>query len=145
MYLSQTSEYAIRAMSTLAAVPAEQPTRSKDLAELAGIPSHYLSKIMRVLVQEGLLTSERGHGGGFRLAKPARKIRFIDVLTAMGQDPETSRCAFGWGECDTARPCALHPAFNQMKRDFVRWATKTTIADVAAAGGLNQAVRRGGV
>ena len=134
MLLPQTAEYALRAMAQLASLPTGQPVRAADLSKMTHIPEHYLSKVMRRLVAGGLLVAEKGHGGGFKLAKPKRSIRFIDILSAVEHELEPNRCAFGWGECNARAPCLLHPAFSQLKESFARWATKTTLADLGPAG-----------
>ncbi len=84
MLLSQTAEYVLREMAWLAITPAGEPMRVKDLSIATGIPSHYLSKVMRRLVLAGLLTSQKGLGGGLLLSKAPDEIPFIDILTAMG-------------------------------------------------------------
>ena len=132
MLLPQTAEYALRAMAQLATLPEGEPVRTADLAREAGIPESYLSKIMRRLVAEGLLTSEKGHGGGFKLRHPPEKVRFIDILRALDVDLEENRCAFGWDHCSDAKPCVLHPAFVQLKEEHIAWATRTTLAGLAA-------------
>lgn len=135
MLLPQTAEYALRAMAQLTMLPAGEPVRTADLARLAGIPESYLSKIMRRLVAKGLLTSEKGHGGGFKLTQPPEKVRFIDILRALDVELESNRCAFGWGECNKANPCVLHPAFVQLREAHIEWASRTTLANLGAAKG----------
>ncbi len=130
MLLPQTAEYALRAMAQLATLPADVRVRAADLSKMTHIPEHYLSKVMRRLVAAGLLAAEKGHGGGFTLAKPKRSIRFIDILSAVELELEPKRCAFGWGECNARNPCVLHPAFSQLKDAYATWATKTTLADL---------------
>ena len=131
MILPQTAEYAIRAMAQLALLPRGQAVRATDLSKMTHIPEHYLSKVMRKLVAKGLLESEKGHGGGFKLVKPRKSIRFIDILSAVELELEPNRCAFGWGECSGKNPCILHPAFTQLKDAYAKWATKTTLADLS--------------
>ncbi|HFE47090.1 MAG TPA: transcriptional regulator, partial [Nannocystis exedens] len=82
MILNQTAEYAFRAMACLAS-SLGTPLRARDLSTQSNIPPFYLSKVMRRLVVAGLVDSQRGHGGGFRLAKPPGAIRFFDILEAM--------------------------------------------------------------
>lgn len=132
MLLPQTAEYALRAMAQLTTLPEGEPVRTADLARMAGIPESYLAKIMRRLVAKGLLTSEKGHHGGFKLRHPPEKVRFIDILRALDVDLETNRCAFGWGECNKANPCVLHPAFVQLREAHLAWATRTTLANLEA-------------
>lgn len=128
--LPQTAEYALRAMSLLAALPPGGAMRAADLAEAADIPPAYLSKIMRRLVLDGLVLSQKGHRGGFRLGKEPKEIRFCDVLHAVAFEVKADDCAFGWGNCNTSAPCPLHAAWTRMKGAFVDWSARTTLADV---------------
>ncbi len=132
MVLSQTAEYALRAMGQLAVLPHDGAVRGKDLAELTDIPSDYLFKIMRMLVRGGLLKAERGHGGGFRLARAPAEIRFAEILDAVGALPEKNRCAFGWGQCNPKKPCLLHPVVSGLNEAVEQWAHSATRADIAA-------------
>ena len=131
MVLSQTAEYALRAMAWLATTSTGEPVRAKDLSIATGIPSHYLSKVMRRLVLAGLLISQKGQGGGFLLAKAPDEIPFIDILNAVDAIPTEGRCAFGWGECDEVRPCPLHASWSQLNEQFKAWAQNTTLAPLA--------------
>jgi Rrf2 family protein len=136
MVLSQTAEYALRAMASLATAPAGEPVRAKDLSTATGIPTHYLSKVMRRLVLAGLLVSQKGLGGGFVLAKAPKEIAFIDILTAVDAFPAGGRCAFGWGECDENVPCPLHGSWSQLHEHLQTWAESTTLADIEMDGAI---------
>ena len=131
--LGQTAEYALRAMAHIAAASSTTPVTSSDLAQAISVPLPYLSKVLRKLVTARLLVSQKGHRGGFVLAKPARTIRFIDVLVAVDRAPSRRQCAFGWGRCDARHPCPLHPAWDRLGRLFVDWTEDTTLADIGAA------------
>jgi Rrf2 family protein len=130
MILPQTAEYALRAMAQLANLPLDKAVRGADLSKLTGVPEPYLAKIMRRLAAAGLLHSEKGHGGGFKLAAPPSKIRFSDVLLALDVELDEKRCAFGWEQCSSKKPCLLHPAFTHLKQATLDWANKTTLADL---------------
>ena len=133
MILSQTAEYAFRAMAALAGLAAGEAITATGLAERTGVPVHYLSKVMRRLVLGKLVRGHKGHGGGFQLARPAATIRFADVLRATDTGPQPNRCAFGWGECDVAHPCPathwlrclrlglvpVHPPIGSCQQPFV--------------------------
>lgn len=131
MLISQTATYALRAMAHLA-VAAEKgaPVPSADLARVTGIPPHYVSKVLRRLVVAGLCDARRGHHGGFKLARPGYEITFAEIIAAAEPNQEDAACAFGFGECDAARPCPLHDSWAAMKRQFTQWAETTTLDDV---------------
>ena len=130
MLLSQTAEYALRAMAWLAFERPETPVRARDLSEGTGIPLHYLSKILRRLVLAGLLDSQKGQGGGFSLARAPEEIRFEDILMAVDAYPEQGRCAFGWGACSELEPCPLHSSWSRLSDAVHYWAAATTLETV---------------
>lgn len=132
-FLSQTAEYALRAMAWMAASPHKEPIRAQDMSKESGIPAHYLSKILRRMVLAGLLESRKGHGGGFELARPPEQILFKDILAAVDAYPSPGtpeHCAFGWGNCDPAHPCPLHIPWSRLHDSFHEWASTTTLAEV---------------
>lgn len=133
MILPQTAEYALRAMAQLATLPLGQPVRAADLSKLTHIPEPYLAKVLQKLAARGLLSSEKGHHGGFKLALPKERIRFLDILAAVDHDLEPDRCAFGWKKCNAKNPCLLHPTFAPLKNAYAQWAASTTLADLEPA------------
>lgn len=135
MFVSQTAEYALRAMSAIATLPAAEKIRANDLGRATGIPAPYLSKILRRLVLADLLVSRKGQGGGFALSRPAREIRFLDILDAVDAFPPTGRCAFGWGSCNKNRPCPLHNAWTRLDQSLRNWAATTNLAEIVEAAG----------
>ena len=130
MYLSRTAEYALRTTACLSRLAVDNRVRAKDLAPLAGVPLPYLSKILRRLTSAGLLTSQKGHHGGFALARKPEKIRFVDVLRAVDFEPTADHCLFGWENCDANNPCPLHPEWADLKATIEEWARTRTLADV---------------
>jgi Rrf2 family transcriptional regulator, iron-sulfur cluster assembly transcription factor len=130
MFLNQTSQYALRAMAGLIVADQSVPVNSKELAKTTEIPSHYLSKIMRKMVEAEFVESRKGHGGGFVMRKPLKDIRIIDVLEAAGFNMEEQPCVFGWDECSDYDPCPLHPVWKRLKDSFKDWAYNTTLEDV---------------
>ena len=129
MHLNQTLEYGLRAAAQLAISPPGVFINAAELSEATGIPRHYISKVMRRLVEHQLVLAQKGHGGGFHLAHQPAETRYLDVLVALGYDPDT-RCVFGWPRCGAAQPCPLHKSWSEMKETFCDWASETTLADV---------------
>jgi Rrf2 family protein len=79
--LSARVDYALRAMSELAA--ADAPRTVDQLAAAQHIPNKYLESILGELRRDGLLRSQRGPEGGYRLARPADAISIADVIRAL--------------------------------------------------------------
>lgn len=131
MLLSQTAEYALRAMAGLATIPPGVPVRATDLSRATAVPPHYLAKVLRRLVLADLLTSQKGQGGGFTLARAAERITFMDILVAVDAISPEGRCAFGWEVCGEDHPCPLHGVWSGLNDRLREWATNSTLADVS--------------
>jgi Rrf2 family protein len=127
-FMPQTAQYALRALVCVADAQGK-PLRAVDIAEVASVPLAYLSKVLRQLVEGGLLSSQRGHGGGFKLTRDPVEIRFLDVLRAIDVDPTGGPCMFGWDRCDAAEPCPLHNAKADFDARLREWGARTTLAD----------------
>ena len=130
MLLSQTAEYALRAMAHIVLVEGDQASRAKDVAAGTGVPLAYVSKVLQRMVLVGLLSSQKGHHGGFRLARPARQVRLLDILAAVDEMLLANRCIFGKPSCDEKHPCPLHTTFFPLKEAVLQWAERTTLEDV---------------
>jgi Rrf2 family iron-sulfur cluster assembly transcriptional regulator len=133
MLLSQTAEYALRAMAWLATAAGRDPVRAVDLSRATGIPAHYLSKVLRRLVLAELLESQKGQGGGFSLARAPSEIALSEVLAAVDAFPAQGRCAFGWGKCDASDPCPLHDSWSHLNDRIRDWAAGTTLEEIASS------------
>lgn len=134
MHLSRTAEYALRAMSQLALLEDSATIPAQELSTSTAIPLAYLSKVMRRMVLAGLVTAQKGHGGGFALARSPSKIRFSDILAAAGIDTRENDCAFGFARCNAKSPCPLHFAWKDLGDRFRSWADDTTLGDVRKGG-----------
>ncbi len=130
MILSQTSEYAIRAVSCIAIQGEKWPVAAKDLSKTLSIPGHCLSKVLRRLVTAKILNASKGHNGGFTLARPAAKIKILDILAAVEAEVPAKHCIFGWRICNSKDPCILHHRWSSVNEAFQTWARTTTLADI---------------
>ena len=132
MLLSQTAEYALRVVAVLAAAWPDERLRAKDLSERANLPPAYASKVARKLVVGGVVTGVRGHHGGFSLARNPAEIPISEVLDAVDFEVTDNSCAFGVGDCHPEAPCALHPAWSNLKGCFRNWAESTYLDDTTS-------------
>lgn len=129
---SQTCEYAIRAVTFLAANETERPIMAKDIAAVMGIPPTYLQKVMRELVRADILTSGRGIKGGFRLKRAAREIRLIDVISPFDDRLRMTNCPFGNLRCGQGNPCPVHHRWAPVMQTYRDFLDSTSLEDLIA-------------
>jgi Rrf2 family protein len=84
MKLTTKSYYSIKALLDLAMVASRQPTSVRAIAERQQIPGPYLEKLLIDLRQAGLVRSQRGAQGGYRLARSPKRIVLAEILQAVG-------------------------------------------------------------
>jgi Rrf2 family iron-sulfur cluster assembly transcriptional regulator len=132
--LSMTAQYALRAFVFIATHGDDQPVLAKEIATHTGVPQHYLSRILRDAVRSGLLDSARGVGGGFRLARPARRMKLLDLLSPFDDVLNRSRCPFGQPRCNDQNPCGFHEFWKPIAVAYRRMLENTTLADVDEKG-----------
>lgn len=89
--ISQTVEYALRAMCFLATL-GDRPGTAGDIAHATRAPRGYLSKVLRTLVCARLIRSVRGRRGGFFLARHASEISLLDIVNAVDPFRSTPSC-----------------------------------------------------
>jgi Rrf2 family protein len=82
MRISAKADYAVRAALELASAD-DPPIKAERVAEAQGIPLKFLENILVDLRHEGLVTSQRGPMGGYRLDRPAEEITLADVVRAV--------------------------------------------------------------
>ena len=83
MKLSTTAGHAVRALVFLARRGGDGLLVAHVFAGARGIPEEYLGKTLKGLVLAGILLSSRGPDGGYRLARPAKRITLLDVAEAV--------------------------------------------------------------
>ncbi len=104
--ISQTAEYALRAVVTLAAQRGG-PMTTQQIASRTQVPAGYLSKVLQALGRAGLVEGQRGMGGGFALTRPMGEITVLDVINAVDPVERIERCPLRRPE-HKHRLCALH-------------------------------------
>lgn len=129
--LSRTTVYAVRAavhLADLAEQGGEEPVRVGDIAEALDVPRNYLSKILHQLAQAGVMSSERGPRGGFRLAVDPGALSLARIAEAVDSYPLDGRCLLGRGECSDADPCAAHDRWRSLADRITSFVNDTTLA-----------------
>ncbi|MEE9294932.1 MAG: Rrf2 family transcriptional regulator [Phycisphaerae bacterium] len=111
--LTLTSQYALRALVYLAQHEKEWPIPGWHIAQQAGVPAKYLSKVLGDLVRFGVLESSPGRTGGFQLRRSPKATMLFDVLSPFERF-DRRRCPFENKECSDENPCQAHRAWKKV-------------------------------
>lgn len=122
---SQTTEYALRAMSWLALSP-ETLTPTGQLAEKTKVPIHYLSKVLQQLGDAKLITGRRGVKGGYKLSRPPAQITLLEVINAVGEVKRITTCPLGLSN-HGPNLCPLHRRIDAAAKAMIEIYGNTTL------------------
>jgi len=128
--LSQTAEYALRAVVYVAEHGNARLVQVTEMAAALRIPRNYLSKTVHALVREGVLRSTRGKSGGFRLAVPADRLYVVQVVAPFGSLGEERHCLLGRPQCSDRSACAAHAKWKLVADRVAEFFRETTIAEL---------------
>lgn len=132
MIYSKACGYAVRALTHLVN-QVDEPLTTRQIAQAEGIPRYYLVKILQDLARQGILTSTKGPGGGFKLALPADAVTLYGIVIAIDGPADLYRCALGYDDCRDQQPCGLHDAYRPIRDQIIRYLETTDLAQMAEA------------
>jgi Rrf2 family iron-responsive transcriptional regulator len=128
--LTRQSNYAVR---TLVYCAVNQPglSRVADIARAYGISELFLFKLIKPLVENGLLETVRGRHGGIRLGKPAGDITLLDTIRLTEENFALAECFEDGNDCPLVGECDLNGALREALGAFFTVLEGYTIADLA--------------
>lgn len=119
-------------MSWMALTP-EERVASSVIAEKTQVPSDYLSKVLQLLSEAGLIEGRRGVRGGYRLARRSNKIKLLDIINAVSRDEmqlkRIETCPLGLPN-HAPNLCLLHHTMDRAVEALIGVLGDTTIADM---------------
>ena len=137
--ISKSGEYGLRALLYMAAHRGSQEfVNIRQMAEELDISFHFLTKILQILTQKGLLQSYRGPNGGIAFLIPPEKILLADLIRALEGDDFFDKCLLGLPGCGEQRPCPMHEFWITIKVKLKKEFETTTLADLGQNTRLNQ-------
>lgn len=131
--LTKKADYSLIALKHLAARhhdPAEAAVSAKEVADSYGIPLPLLSKILQKLTKSGLLISEHGTNGGYRLARDARAITALEVIRLIDGPIILTECFTEHAHCDHSTRCSVRKPLRRIHEGILRLLAGVTIQDM---------------
>jgi Rrf2 family protein len=131
--ISKTGEYALRAVVYIVTEGKGASMRANEIAKALGVPANYLSKTLHQLARAGVLSSERGPRGGFRLAGSPEDLSLADVLEPLDPTWIECGCLLGLPRCSDRNSCPLHERWKKVREPICQFFRETTLAEVLEA------------
>lgn len=148
MKLTTKGRYAVTAMLDLVLHGAvEASTDIADSVSIAAIgarqdiSSAYLEQLFRGLRAAGLVAASKGPGGGYRLTRPAAEISVSDIVSAVGEGIDATRCG-GAGDCQDGQECLTHGLWSDLSQQIDDFLGGISLASLVARQEIRTVAKR---
>lgn len=129
--ITREADYAIRAVTTLAALETGQSVSCAQLAEETDVPYRFLRKIVRKLAGAGIVESRRGRAGGIRLSKKPKQLSLLDVICAIdARGTKLNVCFDLTLGCARATTCRTHQKLKHVQRNLEQQLAAITLESI---------------
>jgi Rrf2 family iron-sulfur cluster assembly transcriptional regulator len=131
MKLSTKGRYAVMAMADIAVHSGGEPVALAAVAARQEISVEYLEQLFLKLRRCGLVQSTRGPGGGYSLSRDAEQIRISDIICAVDEPLQVTRCqGDAIDGCVAGNQCLTHDLWSALGRQIFGFLSAITLGDV---------------
>lgn len=141
MRLTTKGRYAVTAMLDLALHSDQGPVSLADISQRQGISLSYLEQLFARLRHFKLVKSVRGPGGGYRLMGSAADVSVAQVVDAVSESLDATRCE-GKGNCHEGEVCLTHHLWEDLSAQIHRFLSDITLADLVARNDIQAVSKR---
>lgn len=127
--LTKKADYGLIALRHLAT--GVRIASAKDIADAYRIPLPLLSKVLQQLVKTGLLVSEQGTRGGYRLARDPHDITALEVIRTIDGPVILTHCFTEHKECDQSDLCTVREPLRKVHEGILKLLSDITISDLS--------------
>ena len=131
MKLTSKGRYAVTAMLDVTIHAVSGPVSLADISERQGISLSYLEQLFSRLRKNGLVTSVRGPGGGYRLGRCSAEIAISDVIAAVNESVDATKCS-GKGNCQDGEECLTHSLWQGLSKRIEEFLQSISLAELVA-------------
>jgi len=141
MRLSTKGRYAVTAMLDLALHEGQGPVTLADISANQGISLSYLEQLFACLRNKELVKGIRGPGGGYHLARPADQISIANIICAVDEWVEFTRCK-GRENCHAGQRCLTHTLWDELSAEIYDFLCGISLGELVSRGSVQETAKR---
>lgn len=126
MRLTTRGRYAVTAMLDLALHYEHGPVSLAEIAKRQGISQSYLEQLFAKLRRNRLVDGLRGPGGGYKLGRPGDTISVADVIDAVNESVDATRCG-GQRNCQDEHRCLTHNLWEDLSTQIRQFLSEVSL------------------
>lgn len=124
---SKKCELALQAVLYLSVKKQNVIVSANDVSKELKVPKEFVSKVMQILTDSGIVGSKKGKNGGFYLAKRPANVKLIDIVEAIDGLELFNTCVLGFPGCSVAEPCPVHDKWGKLREDAYKMLSEETL------------------
>jgi len=140
MKLSKKADYGLIALKHLAVHNGKGSYSAADIAEVYGISTPLMAKVLQKLAKGGLVAARHGSSGGYTLARDPAQITALEAISAIDGPLFITSCVTNHGECYQTTTCTVREPLRRVNESILEVLNKVTISQMADDGGSSEVV-----
>ena len=141
MKLTSKGRYAVTAILDLAFHSQAGPVALSHISRRQDISLSYLEQLFTRLRKQQLVSSTRGPGGGYSLSRPASEIAVAEVIAAVDEAVDTTRCS-GAVNCHDGQQCLTHELWDDLSQQIYEFLDDISLQDLMAEAAIQKVAER---
>ena len=129
VFFSKACELGIQAVLFLS-IQEKRIFNADEVSAEINLPREFVSKVLQILTNKGIVGSKRGKSGGFFLAKEPSEINLLDIVEAIDGLDSFKTCILGFQGCRSEEPCPIHYQWGKLREDALEMLRSETLADL---------------
>ncbi|MCB0746583.1 MAG: Rrf2 family transcriptional regulator [Ignavibacteriae bacterium] len=119
MIFNKSTEYSIKVLHYLSESKFNSFVNARDISLAVDLPKEFISKILQSLTHNGIIVSQKGKDGGFKLAKPGCQIGLVELIKIFEDESFFSNCIIGFMKDCNGCKCPMHNTWDTLKLEIV--------------------------
>lgn len=124
---SKKCELGLQAVLFLSVKKKKMIYNAIDISKELKVPKEFVSKVLQILTDSGIVGSKKGKNGGFYLAKSPSQIKLIDIVEAIDGLDKFQTCVLGFPGCSVEEPCPVHNKWGALREEALRMLREETL------------------
>jgi Rrf2 family iron-sulfur cluster assembly transcriptional regulator len=139
--LTSKGRYAVTAILDLAFHSTSGPVTLSDISKRQDISLSYLEQLFTRLRKQQLVRSTRGPGGGYSLNRPASQIAVAEIVSAVDETVDTTRCS-GANNCHDGHQCLAHELWDDLSQQIYSFLNDISLQDLMEESSIKDVAAR---
>ncbi|MBM4170933.1 MAG: Rrf2 family transcriptional regulator [Ignavibacteria bacterium] len=117
VFFSKACELGLQAVLFLSIKKEKKIYNAAEVSKELKVPKEFVSKVLQILTNSGIVGSKKGKSGGFYLAKNPSQIKLIDIVETIDGLEAFQQCVLGFPGCSVEKPCPVHDKWGKLREE----------------------------